>query len=101
VLYLWFKEKEFRDLFNSKKGFCLKHVRLLLEGVKEYLNAREAAVFVKSLFELQLENMKRIQEEVSWFTKKFDYRYNDAPWGNSKDAVLRSIHKITGHCELK
>lgn len=101
TLYLWFKEEDFRELFNSKKGFCLKHLRLLLEGTKKYLNTKQTAVFVDYLLESQIENMERIQQEVNWFTKKFDYRYNDEPWGNSKDAVPRSIQKIAGCCDLK
>jgi enamine deaminase RidA (YjgF/YER057c/UK114 family) len=101
TLYLWFKEEDFRELFNSKKGFCMKHFKVLLEGTKKHLNARETAVFVENLLKIQVDNMQRVQEEVNWFTKKFDYRYNDEPWGNSKDAVPRSIQKIAGYCDLK
>lgn len=101
VLYLWFKEPDFQNVFNSKKGFCLKHLRLLLSGAKKYLSTKEAALFTGNLMNQQLENMERIQKEVNWFTKKFDYRFNDAPWGNSKDSLPRSIQKITGNCELK
>jgi esterase/lipase superfamily enzyme len=28
---------------------------------------------------------------VSWFCKKFDYRYDKEPWYNSKDAVERAF----------
>ncbi|MCX8130935.1 MAG: DUF6062 family protein [Clostridia bacterium] len=101
ILYLWFKEEDFKALFNSKKGFCLKHTRVLLEGTKKYLNTKEMAIFTENLIKIQLENMERVQSEVNWFTKKFDYRYNDEPWGNSRDAVPRSIQKITGYCDLK
>lgn len=101
ILYLWFKEEEFKALFNSRKGFCLKHFRELLEAVRKYLDPRETAVFTASLLEMQLANMERIQEEVNWFTKKFDYRYNDAPWKNSKDAIPRGIRKIAGNADLK
>ncbi len=101
ILYLWFKEEDFRNTFNSKKGFCLKHFKFLLNGTKKYLNAKETAIFTNVLVKMQLENMERIQEEVNWFTKKFDYRNNDAPWGNSKDAVPRCIQKLVGRCEFK
>jgi len=101
ILYLWFKEEDFRNLFNSKKGFCLKHIKLLVEGTKKYLSVKETAIFLDNLFKMQLENLERIQQEVNWFTKKFDYRYADAPWGNSKDSVQRSIQKLVGFCDLK
>lgn len=101
ILYLWFNEEDFKLLFNSKKGFCLKHLRLLFEGVKKYLSPKDAAIFATSMLNMQFENLDRIQKEVNWFTKKFDYRYNDAPWGNSKDALPRSIQKIVGNCDFK
>ncbi len=101
VFYLYFKEPEFREKFHSKKGFCLKHLKQLLSSTKKYLNVNETAIFTRNLMELQLANMERIEKEVDWFTKKFDYRFNDAPWGNSKDAVTRSIQKIRGNCDLK
>ena len=40
--------------------------------------------------------MKRVNEDISWFIDKFDYRNQDAPWKNSKDALPRGIIK-TGH----
>ena len=101
ILYLWFKEDDFNKVFQSKKGFCLPHFKLLLQGTKKYLNPKQTAVFVDSLLQMQLENMARIQNEVNWFTKKFDYRYDNEPWGNSKDSIIRSIQKLTGFCELK
>ncbi|HHX18383.1 MAG TPA: ABC transporter substrate-binding protein [Clostridium sp.] len=101
ILYLYFKEDDFKNLFDSQKGFCLKHLKLLLEGTKKYLPPKETAIFINKLMSIQIQNMERIQEEVNWFTKKFDYRYNDAPWNNSKDALLRSIQKLVGYSNLK
>lgn len=101
IFYLYFKEAEFREIFHAKKGFCLKHMKQLLASTGKYLNTSQTAVFTKALMEMQLSHLDRIEKEVDWFTKKFDYRYNDAPWGNSKDAVTRSIQKIRGNCDLK
>jgi len=39
--------------------------------------------------------MARIEGELSWFIDKFDYRYKDEPWKNSKDALPRSIQKVS------
>ena len=49
----------------------------------------------------QVTNMQRIQEDVNWFTKKFDYRFKDEPWKNSKDAIQRSIKKLVGPADLQ
>jgi len=101
IFYLWLKEEEFKVLFNNKKGFCLKHFKLLLDGSRNHLKPAQTASFVDSLMDMQLKNMAELQKDVNWFTKKFDYRNNDAPWGNSKDSVSRSIQKIVGDCDLK
>lgn len=101
ILYLYFKEEEFQKMFDNQKGFCLKHLKFLIESTKKYLAPKETAIFIDKLMTIQIENMERIQDEVSWFTKKFDYRYNDAPWKNSKDALLRSIQKLVGYSNLK
>lgn len=101
ILYLWFKEDDFRKLFNSKKGFCLKHMKQMLQASGKYLGPREAAAFVQNLMEIQLPQLERIQQEVNWFTLKFDYRNNDAPWRNSKDSLPRAIQKLSGSTDLK
>lgn len=100
ILYLWHKEEDFRKLFNSKKGFCLKHMKEMLTATGKYLNGKEAAAFVDNLMEIQLPQLERLQQEVNWFTLKFDYRNTDAPWGNSKDSLPRAIQKLTGSFDL-
>ena len=42
------------------------------------------------------ENYQRLQEEVTWFTDKFDYRNKDKDWGNSKDSIQRCMQKFGG-----
>jgi len=97
IMLLWSKEEDFKKLFASKKGFCLRHLKRLAEASVKYLNPRDRAEFLNILLKQQSENMDRIEKELDWFTKKFDYRYNDAPWGNSKDALPRSIQKLKGY----
>lgn len=100
ILYLWNKEQDFRKLFNNKKGFCLKHMKDMLTASGKYLNGKEAAAFVNNLMQIQLPQLERLQQEVNWFTLKFDYRNTDAPWGNSKDSLPRAIQKLTGCFDL-
>lgn len=100
ILYLFFKEPDFRQKFLSKKGFCLVHLKMLLSGALQYLNQRERSEFVMALMEMELTHLDRIKEEVNWFTLKFDYRNEKAPWKNSQDAIPRSIEKICGPSDL-
>jgi len=45
-----------------------------------------------------IEYSEKLLGDVSWFIKKFDYRYHDEPWGDAKDAVERAIRFL---CEYK
>ena len=58
----------------------------------------QAAEFRKAVAQLELQNLKRVEGELEFFTLKFDYRYADKPWGNSKDAPERAINKLMGAC---
>ena len=40
--------------------------------------------------------LAELQKDVSWYCKKFDYRYEKKSWGNSKDAVERTVNKVRG-----
>ena len=101
IMYLWSKESDFQKVFAEKKGFCLIHLNMLIEAAEKYLNTAESKKFLSLLMQLQIENLERIEQELEWFTKKFDYRYNDAPWNNSKDALPRSIQKLKGYCDFR
>ncbi len=87
-------EKEFRTKFAAKKCFCLPHYRKLLEASvkmnKKYREemAADAAKVVGAYLD-------KLKEDVSWFCKKFDYRYDNEPWYDSKDAIERAISFLT------
>ena len=49
------------------------------------------AEFEKTAKALEEGYYAELNEDISWFCKKFDYRYEDEPWKNSKDAVERAI----------
>ncbi len=96
IAQLYFTHTEFKQLFDSSKGFCLPHLALVLEMAGKTLSAEQTKTFQKKVAEIELENLKRVEGELEWFTLKFDYRNTDKPWGNSKDAVERSINKLMG-----
>ncbi|MBE7056722.1 MAG: ABC transporter substrate-binding protein [Ruminococcaceae bacterium] len=97
ILQQWHKDEAFRAKFNNSKGFCTEHFTMMLEGAQKYLGRFTRKEFAAELINLQLKNIKRIKEDVNWFTKKFDYRFKDEPWKNSKDALERSTGKIVGY----
>ena len=96
--HLYKNDSDFRSRFASGKGLCLPHTGRLLEAAPAELGAKELGEFTATVARLQTENLDRMQEDISWFVKKFDYRYEKESWGTSKDAVERTVNKLRGWC---
>ena len=96
VVYLYFSQKDFKEKFDNGMGYCMRHYVDLCEFAEKHLSAGKSDEFLKILTEQQLNNLDRIRGEVNWFTKKFDYRYTQEPWGNSRDSLPRGMRKLTG-----
>lgn len=91
---LYAKEQDFHEKVNASQGFCLPHFSLLLQTADKELHGATLEELTQELAETELSNLRRVNEDVNWFTKKFDYRYQDAPWKNSKDAPPRASAKL-------
>lgn len=96
LFYLYRTEANFPEQFWAAKGFCLPHTALLLQGAARHLDETMLYSFTKQLLEKEKVYLAQTKEDVSWFTKKFDYRYADADWKNAKDAVPRAIDLLSG-----
>ena len=96
--HLYEHDAEFRDRIAASKGFCLPDTALLLRRCADFLPAKLVAPFARAMDELTRSNMKRMEGDIEWFTLKFDYRNQDAPWKTSKDAVERTCNKLRGWC---
>ena len=94
IFYLYRKEENFRRKFEKSKGFCNTHYGLIYDAAPNYLSGRELEDFTKLIDRLFIENLQRVCDDIEWYTDKFDYRNVDAPWKNSKDAVVRTILKL-------
>lgn len=91
---LWKRSAEFRSLVTGCKGFCLNHFMQVYEQAGQHLGTEAAKELRQTIVPLQMENLKRVEDDLEWYTLKFDYRYKDQPWKNAKDALPRSIVKI-------
>lgn len=89
---LYDTEPDFRQKVQNGKGFCLPHLSLLLQAAAK--EPRHAQKHLPELFALEQAQLERMNGEVNWFTKKFDYRYHDQPWNNAKDAPQRCMDKL-------
>lgn len=96
VVHLYRTEEDFRRKFARQPFFCLPHYRMMAEAAREKLPKKLYADFYHDLERITLASLDTLREDVSWFCKKFDYRYENEPWYNAKDAVERTIVFLSG-----
>ncbi len=98
VLHLWKTDANFQKELKQSKGFCLPDTALLMTLGDRHLSGQQRDSLQQTVGQLLQENLQRLDEELEWFTLKFDYRNNDKPWGQSRDALERTIQKLRGWC---
>ncbi len=96
AVLLWEKDEAFREKLKAQPYFCLPHYRRLLEEASTRLSKKQFPELEGICAEIVNGYMEKLEGDVSWFCKKFDYRYDEEPWYDSKDAVERSIRFLRG-----
>lgn len=91
VVVLWDDDEDFPAKLDAQPYFCLPHYRRLIEYGQKRLGKKKLSVFVDACGKVVNTYMETLTDDVSWFCKKFDYRYDTEPWYNSKDSVERAI----------
>ena len=93
---LYGEDVKFREKFAAQPYFCLPHYTRMMRYAKVKMAKKLYPDFEKAATALEEGYYAELKEDVSWFCKKFDYRYEDEPWKNSKDAVERTIRFLEG-----
>lgn len=101
VVYLWDTDPDFAPKLKAQPYFCLPHYRHLLEYGQKRLSKKKLSDFVGDCEKVVRDYMDTLTEDVSWFCKKFDYRYDEEPWYNSKDSVERAIKFLRSDIHVK
>lgn len=96
VILLYAQDPDFKEKLRAQKYFCLPHYAMLMECAKNELDKKKYSDFHKDISELENRYFDKITEDVSWFCKKFDYRYDSEPWYDSKDAPERATRLLSG-----
>ena len=96
VCYLWESDSVFRKKFNSQPWFCLPHYRMMLDYASKKMPKRHYQDFYDEAHAVEEKYLTELKKDVSWFCKKFDYRYDEEPWYNSKDSVKRAVRFLGG-----
>ena len=95
-VYMLREDSGFGSLLMESKGFCIHHFADILMVCEEKLKPQEKQVWIPRLGELMARNLDRVQEDIDWLIEKYDYRNQDADWKQSRDAVQRTMQKLTG-----
>lgn len=96
AVILWERDIEFRKKFSRQPLFCLPHYRKMNEYAKNKLPKKVYREFSEQCLGVINSYFDGLSEDVTHFCRKFDYRYENEPWGNSKDAIERSIKFLKG-----
>ncbi|MEM5947165.1 DUF6062 family protein [Spirochaetia bacterium 38H-sp] len=97
TIELWKKHDDFKELFKSSRGFCMKHEVDLIKTAKKRLSGKLFKDFTSVMDDIQKKEYKRIKEELEYFIDQYDYQNANRPWKTSRDAVPRVIRKIMGN----
>ena len=93
---LWQSDSAFHDKVKKAPYFCLPHYGRFIRAAKDRLSKKDFAEFYETVCRLETAYFDELRGDVSWFCKKFDYRYENEPWGNAKDAPERARLFLSG-----
>lgn len=93
---LWDEDIEFKKKLAGQPYFCLPHYKCFIEYAKHKLPKKHFSELYRVVSEMVLSYFDTLNSDVSWFCKKFDYRYESEPWYNSKDALERAVIFLRG-----
>ena len=100
AVYLFETDPAFTEKFKKTPYFCLPHYKAMLEYASKKMSKRAFRDFYEAAHGIEENYAASLKSDVSWFCKKFDYRYDEEPWYNAKDSVYRSIKFLSGELGL-
>ena len=96
AVYLFDTDPAFVKKFTEQKWFCLPHYTALLEYASKKMAKRSYDELYRTAYGIEEKYIDELSGDVSWFCKKFDYRYDGEPWYNAKGSVNRGIKFLAG-----
>ena len=97
---LWQSDSAFHEKVKKAPFFCLPHYGMFLQTAKERLSKKDFVEFFADISAVENTYFDKLREDVSWFCKKFDYRYENEPWGDAKDAPERAKMFLNGQLHV-
>ena len=96
AVYLFESDPDFPKKMESAPYFCLPHYRKMIDYASKKMPKRVFREFYPTVQSVNEKYLTSLKGDVSWFCKKFDYRYDEEPWYNAKDSVQRGVKFLSG-----
>lgn len=94
MLKLWETDEEFRTLYAQQPYICLPHYGMAIDFAQK-MNRKNFPVFAAQTTSLAKKQLELLNADVTHFCRMYDYRSKGQDWGNSRDAIERSIEYLT------
>ena len=91
VVHLWAHDPAFPGKLEAQPRFCLPHFRALCETGRTKLGKKAYLPYYRAVKGVMERYLDKLRGDVSWFCKKFDYRYDAEPWYDAKDSIERAV----------
>ncbi len=89
-------DAEFRTLYNNQQFICMEHYAdLITAAANKGIPAKVLPDFYSDTSKLAGGYLETLKDDVTHFCSMFDYRSKGQDWGNSKDAIERSVEFLT------
>lgn len=87
------KSEEFRQTYKSQEFLCFEHYNLLMKCMldKKAIDKKYRNEFIEDTNTLCKKQIDLLYDDITHFTKMYDYNNRGKDFGNSKDSIERSV----------
>ena len=100
LVWLYENDESFADKLRKSK-LCFSHAAEILTVAEKEMPKKRFPVLCDDISAILKSETAAIREDIDWFCKKFDYRYKEESWKNSKDSIERAVELLTGNLPQK
>ncbi len=99
--YLYKNDKDMNNKLDIIEGFCLPHFSMLISKGIDKLSQKEYEIFKEKIITKELSKLNALSSDLELYTNKFDYKYKDVPYGNSKTSIPRAKSLLFGETYIE